>query len=460
MRSVLSYFPDATKDYSSFYEQLTHHYVAGPQSLSYFISIIILPIALLIPPSILSHKALRLLFLPPFYGTIVHAWLAIGGLDVISMTIALWGSALLGFRDGRRFVRIRQKHSNDESHKDQHGAITGMTKQNPEKNDVGFLEESYPDAFLARVRWVLALLVSLRLVGWKIGEKTHDKKQSPQRMSRIAFAQQAISIVALDYLLLDATFLYVKHDPYFTISGIGIDEPFSYQERVPDSVATLQLLPPRPLRSTILAAQVFAMVSGMFYLPVLPASALNAAGILPDEWSPHTWPSFFGNFSAISNRGLRGLWGSWWHQINREFVSTPGSFLIGALSLPRKSLTGYTILVVTSFFFSGVLHTGLIPPKPFSTQMTANEMRLYIALFFWFQVAAITVEGLVERLARQWRPFSMNGWPNRLLVLLWTACWLCICLPLLTDPFREIGYWRHSPIGNGLLQPLHNFIFN
>ena len=438
----------------SFYNHLTNHYVPGPQSLSYLFSIILMPVALLIPPSHLPHRLIRLVLLPTLYANLVHAWFAIGGLDVISMTVALWATVLLGIKDGRQFVRLRYRQTRPLFGAQSKVHHSQKSHQSNEHVGNDCLEEAYPMPLSKRLQWVLTLLTSLRLTDWRIGEERFDRKQLSGGMGKLRFARHATALIVFDFLLLDATFWYVRHDVYFISPGMNIDEAFQNQDFQPAWVTILQVLPPRLVRCTVLAAQVFAMVSGMFYIPTLPAAALNAAGILADEWSPHAWPPFFGEFSAVTKRGLRGLWGDWWHQINRMFVSMPARALADALRLPRRSFIRYTMLVSTSFFLSGILHTGLVPPRPLTTNMTANGMRLCVASFFWVQAAGIAVECVVESWVRRWIPDAIRGLPVRILVLLWVACWLSICLPLLADPFREIGYWHHSPVGSGILQPL------
>ena len=443
----------------AFYHDLTHHYVPGPQSLSYFLAPLFLFLALLVPQSTLSSKTLAALFLPVIYGSAIHAWYVIGAVEVMSVTVVLWATALLGCRDGRTFVRVKWARNPG----GQVEEINGFTDIKAKSLEVAehsgpITEEAHPETLRARIPWVCALLVSLRLTGWRVGDGKHDAAQPAKQLSRSAFARHALAFVLFDFLILDATFLYVRHDPYFTTSDMGIDEPFQNTHRAtPTFIACMQMLPPRLLRCAILAAQVFAMVSGMFYLPTLPASLLNGIGLLPDEWSPHAWPVFFGNFLSIWDRGLRGLWGGWWHQINREFVSSPGKALMEALGLPKRSLVSYALLITTSFLFSGILHMGLIPPEPLVGSMSTSGMRLHVAAFFWVQIPGIVFETMVEGAVRRCMPDDRHRLSTKTIALLWTVAWLCLVLPMLTIPFRDIGYWTTSPVGKGILQPVIDF---
>lgn len=432
-----------SSDLVQFYNHLTRHVVPGPRSISYFIPFLLLPTALLIPPSLMSHRQLYVVFLPLIYAFQIHAWLQIGGLEVISLTLTLWSFVLLVLTDPRmthrRIRLIAQPGSSKDSDKRRHG----------------FVEEVYPKSLAKRISWVLTLLVSLRLAGWKIGDPSHDKTQPASRRNRIAYSRHAFIIIAQAFVILDAASCYVLTDPFFVTPGMSVDEPCPPASKdLPTLLNALRILPPRMLRSTAFAGQVYAMVTSMFYLPTIPVVALNAIGVVPDEWSPHTWPLLFGSFSAVGERGLRGLWGSWWHQVNRTITSAPGREVAKAMGIPTTSTLGYSFLTFSAFFFSGVMHMGMIPPEPASSLMSANMMRLYLGAFFWVQIPAFQIELVVSNIVATSVP-SLPRFPmKRIFVLLWVAGWLLLTLPLLSVSFREMGYWRYFPLPISLFRGL------
>ncbi len=432
----------------AFYEHLTSHIVPGPKSISYFVAIFLLQTALLIPPSILSRWQLCSQFLPLIYACLLHAWIKTGCIDVISMNVALWSLVLLACRDPRRKFRRVHKAREKPGPGDNSAKISGDNLNH-------IWEEPYPSQLSQRVPWIFTLLVSLRLTNWKIGEAAHDRTQPPNRMNRTAFLRYALVHILAGYLILDVTSFYIQTDTYFYHSGMSVDGPLPRTtSSVPAALALLRQLPPRFLRASVLGGQIYAMVTLMFLIPTLPAIALNALELLSDEWSPHTWPIFFGPFSAIAERGIRGLWGSWWHQMNRHLVSTPGRFLANAWGIPRSSLLGYALLTTSAFFFSGVMHMGLVPPEPLHTKASAMEMRLRIAAFFWAQIPAIGVEILVSKILRRLAPKFSTSPLAKFLTMIWVAAWSAIILPILTVPFRELGYWRVYPVPVSIMQGL------
>lgn len=433
----------------NWYNYLTLHIVPEPRSLSFFTLILLLPTALLIPPTVLSHRQLSLLFLPIFLAYGVQTWRANGVLDVITTTGLQWSFVLLACYDPRKdFKRVWWKE-----------VEPGKDPVKERDRSLVVMEQAYPEKFVERLPWVLTLLVSIRLVGWRTGDPPHDKAQpNPQSMTRTAFLKHAVITSVFNYMCLDLSACYARTDPYFTTSGIDVDAPFpQIDPRLGVGGLHLDLvrhLPPRLVRSSTLAAQIHGLIAGGFYPLTIPVIGLNAMGLIPDEWSPHTWPMFFGPFSVVLTKGLRGMWGSWWHQMNRQLHATPGRTLVSITGLDNQSYLGRMIVVVVAFLCSGWMHMGMIPPEPLSTTATPHEMRMTVAVFFWAQPLGIAIEYAAATLLG-WAAPQVKSWLGaRLLRFIWVSTWLCLTLPWLTVPFRELGYWTVYPIPFSVLSGL------
>ncbi|KAL6719054.1 hypothetical protein ACLMJK_003289 [Lecanora helva] len=424
-------------DLEALYTHIITRVVPGPRSPTYLIPFLLFYVALCVPPWTLSHRQLYLTFLPLIYASQIRIAWSDGCMDVISITLTFWSLVLLFWWNPReKWARVWWAEEDSDGKK-------------------RIVEERYPENLGRRMLWVLTLLFSARLTGWKVGIESNDRKQPPPVLSKLAYAKTVVYTVIQGYFILDLTSCYVPTDPYFYTSGMEIDEPFPPPSPdTSDLIVMLRLLPPRLVRCSILAGEIYGSVKGMFLLPALPLLALNALGYWPDHLSPHTWPVFFGNFSAIGERGLRGLWGTWWHGMNRHITATHGRGVIDTLDISSKSTLGYTVIVASAFFFSGLIHTGMIPPYPESSFLSASRMRLCIAGFFWGQVPGIGIETVIAKLAGQYAP-SLVGWPvSKFLVFVWVTAWLCLTLPLLPIAFREIGYWHYHAVPVSMLRGL------
>jgi hypothetical protein len=311
------------------YDYLTRHIVPGPQSVSYIVPLVLLPVALLIPRNILSLWKSRLIFLPVMALCTVHAWWKMDGVDVISVDVLLWALFLLVFQDPvQDFRYVKTFVTHDDEQRQQRASDVPVPTGIPELDDDGNITEqsvlvqsdtpsaaypkdnddgqSYPTALLERSAWVGTLLVSIRLNNWKICAPSHDKGQPPRPAfaSRTSFLLHSIISFARGYIVLDLTRAYIEHDPYFTDPSVPISSSLPF--------GALWLVPPQLLRSMIIGAQAWALIGQMFYLPCLLPVGLHALGLLADDWSPHNWPPYFGSSKVIFMHGVRGFWGQYW----------------------------------------------------------------------------------------------------------------------------------------------------
>lgn len=411
------------------YAYLTHHIVPGPQSVSYFIAIALLPIALLIPQTVLSRWQSICLFMPLMVASTAHAWVQMRGIDVISIDVLLWAFYLLVLKNPWKDFRYVGLLNRREVHTDTSDYEIGAGRP-------------YPLTLRERIPWVGTLLISIRLQGWKTGKHSDDIRQRTtyRTTTRAGFSRQALLSFIRGYLVLDLTRAYHIHDPYFTDLNISVDSHLPFSEPT-------GLLLPRIFRSCVMGAEVWALISQFIYTPCIILVGLNALHWLPDEWSPHTWPPLFGDPMLILERGVRGLWGQYWHQAMRAFTSAPGEAVADLLRLKQKRLARYAMVVMISFGLSGVIHMGLVPPEPLCASMAVNEIRLHVAGFFWLQPFAITVEICAVRVLRVLvQPqFLDTGTGNRLTMvanMIWLMFWFSLCLPIFGEAARQLGYWR------------------
>ncbi|KAK3707557.1 hypothetical protein LTR37_012052 [Vermiconidia calcicola] len=386
------------------YHHLTHHIVPGPQSFSYFITFILLPIALLIPRTTLSTWQNIAIFLPAMTVATFDAWWKMGGVDVISVDALLWAAYMLWFADPwEDFIYVRRTTAmggggDDGAEGIRHSRNPGMTgskslvendRTAPLSTDAAsnsFHEQQYPSSLAERISWVGTLLVSICLNNWKIGRPSHDRLQPapPAFSARIPFVKQTLLSVLRGFLVLDLTRAYINYDAYFSDPTVSISSALPFQQ--------LNWIPPQLLCSAIIGAQAWALISQMFYLPCLLPVGLNALGLLSDEWSPHTWPPYYGSPRIIFLDGVRGFWGDYWHRSMRAFSIAPGYAIADSLGLRGRSLIRYAIITTVAFGLSGFIHTGLVPPEPLHATISVNIIRMHVAAFFWLQPLAILAE--------------------------------------------------------------------
>lgn len=358
----------------------------------------------------------------------MHAWQQMGCVDVISVDVLLWAFYLLVLKDPWKDFKY-----------------IGVSRQAPDNTEVpinnGIQDgSSYPASLSERWSWVGVLLSSIRLNGWTTGSDSHDSYQIRFRqrktITRAAFAKRALVSFIRGYLILDLTCAYQSHDPYFKDLSVSISSPLPFSG-----------FPPRFLRALVMGAQVWALISQFIYLPCCILVVLNAANWIPDEWSPHTWQPLFGDIRIVFHRGVRGLWGQYWHQSMRPLTSGPGEATADLLRLKQKGVIRTAIVTTVAFGLSGIIHTGLVPPEPLFANIDANHVRILVASFFWLQSVIIVLEVLIGTVVAWTIGLeTFEAGVGKVVKMLANALvflfWFTATLPIFGEAARQLGYWR------------------
>lgn len=443
------------------YFRLVNTVVPGPQSWTYFVPHILLPVSFLLPPHILSHDAQVTLIFPIILASTIHAVTAMKGPDVISMDTLWWSLYFLVLKNPRRdFQRVREQEGGPRSKLDEVDGVT--TRPSSHVAEHGKLVDwPYPSFAISRLKWTLALLLERPLTSWKIGQVSHDARVSPPyiKQSRFKFVKDILSILVPALLLfmpLSLRIHAIEHQNELSVvPGLPRNSNFDTfplsQAPAWSILRTLhQILPAGPLKSLNLGLFLYSFLVlgflGVYLIPPLLSCLISPASGTTHTWSPHLWPRpHFGPFAAVLDTGLRGLWGSWWHQQMRHAVSEPGRWFSDRCGLRRGTLR-YGIICTSAFLLSGITHMGLVPPDIEG----AWRLRLLIGGFFFAQPLGILAEVMViEKILRQVEA-TINHSRMRIMIvrtlrLCWVLLFMSLPLALLGEPFEELGYWNIWP---------------
>lgn len=319
---------------------------------AHFTAHILLHAALLTPPSVLSHGRLAAFFLPMIWA--LHISTLNHGLGYVAAIHTLWATELLLFRNPRQDFAIihsgkpplspvDNKLSSDRAsdEKKDSGADAGLDRATAaveeteakikdrtraqisagESHRIAWTEQ-FPHAFWRRFIWVSNLVVSFRYIGWSTStsQAVLYSSQPPPKAtkSRTIFILQKLLLMGLCLGILDVTNFYQYFDPYFQVE-YSIDDPFPRRLNGFFIRNHLICLSPRLVRIAAFVSQQFATFSLLGAIPAVLFVTLGGLGLVSDFWGrPENWHSLMGNPLAIARRGLRGVWGSFWHQLLRN----------------------------------------------------------------------------------------------------------------------------------------------
>jgi hypothetical protein len=448
----------SSAEFKELYFELITTIIPGPASWSYLVPIVLLPLGLLVPPSVLSHGQLCAVILPISIVATIHAWQALGSNDVISTDTLYLTLFLYFFKDPRQDFR-RVLRTTDQQTKNGKVPDTSTSSINRNKTDedvpsdpraVAF--EVYPQTFTGRLTWATLLPQSRPLHDWIIGEPGHDRRvlkpfQHPSRLEFMIEIMSRLSLVPLIFLPLSKQL--TAHDPYFSDPTWSIFGPYGVDQSNGGRIVTVlrNSIPAFILRPMAITMYAYSLLLCLFLPPMLIVLLLNALRLISDTWSPHTWRPHFGPFSAIARHGVRGFWGRWWHQQMRHIVAEPGRWVARKIGLkdegPQKTVK-YMLICVSAFTLSGITHSGMVPPKPKWATVDASELRTSLAGFFWVQPVGIAFELFLLEPALRRLPASIRHL-QVLLRVLWTVAFICFSCTFLVLPFGQLGYWNIVP---------------
>ncbi|KAL8639399.1 MAG: hypothetical protein Q9228_003566 [Teloschistes exilis] len=314
-----------------------------------------------------------------------------------------------------------------------------------------YIWQSLPATFVHRCDFIMDLVTNFRGLRWThqvpgtlpppvhIREVLTDPAPPPPLPPHKYPSHRSLLISSLQrFILCSLTldgFKYVASlDPYFFAQGTSSPSPF-----------------PAPRTTRLVISVFFAYASLLNIFLLAPLGLACALG--PRALGPHasTWlyPPYFGPLRQISEKGLAGLWGGWWHQLFRYAFETAGEFIGGTcLRLPKKSVPGSVVRVTAAFVCSGILHacasyTSILPSHPIKGSF----------LFFALQPVGIVGQRalsiwLKKEGYREAIPPWMRGVGNVAVVLVW--CWLTG--PLIADDFAAVGIWLYEPLPISLIR--------
>ncbi|PVH82036.1 hypothetical protein DL98DRAFT_587045 [Cadophora sp. DSE1049] len=426
---------------------------------------VLLHTALLTPPTVLSHAKLAGAFLPLIWSCHIYTWSF--GLGYIASVHALWATELLLFRNPRKdfallhfgnpppppappvaVVEEEKKDDSEEEIVDVTSASISTDRsyiKNPSPTTNGSHQlawtEPYPSSWYKRFIWVSKLVISFRYISWATSSNQtvlySSQPPPPSSKSRTTFVIQKHLLIAFCIGIMDVTNLYQYFDPYMQIET-SIDEAFPRRLGGFFAKYHLDFLSPRFVRIIVLGLQQYSVFTLIGAIPAALFVSLGGVGLVDDFWGRvENWPSVMGSPLAISQRGLRGFWGGFWHQLFRNLLTGPGKAVCRALDLPERSTTKYAIQVTVAFTISSALHSATLPRN------IPNVSAMRYASFFWMNGACVLYEIILVRAAAL---LDLNGprplWASiglAFLRVVWVGTVLYHTVPVIEDELTRVS---------------------
>jgi hypothetical protein len=233
------------------------------------------------------------------------------------------------------------------------------------------------------------------------------------------------------YLVLDVLKTLLMKDPYYVFG------PNTYA--LPPHLKDLTPFQLKLFRQCLNSFTVIIALEMVFMLVPLSMCLLLGPSIVGLRGEAWHYPSTWGSFSNILNKGLNGLWGGWWHQTFRFVFAAPTNYLIEKGYLKARSTEAKLCALCFAFGISGILHTcGSI------TQLVKTNP-WQAPVFFMSQALGILIQSTVCGYLRPHighLPKVVRQAGN----VLFTWTWLWYTGWLLVDDFARGGIWMWEPL--------------
>jgi hypothetical protein len=328
-----------------------------------------------------------------------------------------------------------------------------------EKEAWEYYWQPYPDKLSERIPWVMDLLINFRYPGWNcqipplpspppaiqrsLGDDVSESSKTGRSVTgllrfdtRRALFRHQVPKFIMGYILLDILKVVMMKDPYFIFG------PTSYA--LPPHVANLSPTVLLLTRQAITGLAIVTSLEMVFLFPTI-GILLFPTGTFGLQGEPYYYSTMWGSLSNILNKGLNGLWGSWWHQIFRFAFSAPTNYLIKNGYVKAKSPAARICAMVFAFGISGVLHMG-----GSYTQFPKTKI-WHPVVFFSLQALGIVIQSTFCATFHS-QIKSLPKWLRRTGNGVYTLLWFHKTAPWLADDFARGGVWLYEPIPISLLR--------
>ncbi|KAG5950129.1 hypothetical protein E4U53_005456 [Claviceps sorghi] len=306
--------------------------------------------------------------------------------------------------------------------------------------------------FSQRLGWVMDLVFSMRGSGWNFSISTIPRPAIPRiiqdnakvdvgSVPRETASGYSHPVTARDllwtfltksllsYVVLDFISLQMKADPYFLV---GPDSEYE----LPPHLAGKSPLRLSFCRRLYALVAVLVTITYFFYFSSLAQYYIYKT-FFPSRAFLWNFPSMFGGFSEVLDRGLAGWWGSWWHQTFRMVFLAPSVYLLKRGYLKRGTAAANLFGFFVTFFQSGVVHAaGSYTTVPHTKPL--NQM-----WFFLLQGLGIVVQQYLSLALRSIAP-EMPRAVRRCGNLAFTISWLFVTSPVFLDDLFACAVSLHE----------------
>ena len=441
----MSNHPSSPQDVIDSYQIQWEQAIASQNLLPFIFPYSVSNYGLLILYLLYSHTRLAQKLKYPILAAIV--WLSIATMSrcrtlsldygvligIMSSWCIVWSCTLMIFnnphRDFYRLVKALQKsHRRDtrQTREAHHALENPNPNRAPENLRTGqqtghpdYVSEGMPDTFWKRLGWTLDLITSLRGLHWSWRSTRIPPISSFRARPTQSRPFHAALWLIFIYLGLDAINIIGKTDPYFWGIINPLESYLSMSHTYHIFITFLNLM--------------FANLA-VFNIPPLLCVHILGPRIVGSFGEPSMYSTAPGPIQAILENGLQGFWNSWWHQMFRFGLSSPGVWLVDRLGIGRSSAIAKVLRIAVAFALSGMVHAcGCYTQWP-----ATSSFKLFLS--FMLQPVGMIVQDMIALAVGE------SSRVGRVLKPAFVVFWLWLTFGFALDEYARGGMWLVEPL--------------
>jgi len=324
-----------------------------------------------------------------------------------------------------------------------------------------YVWQERPREFFHLVDWSTDLMTTFRGINWNIRVplKTYvvpPPEGDPPRLSAEAqrlnegalqrLQRSSIRNFFIYYITIDILKTFMMTDPYWLgLTTLESPSPWAWLARLNEVVpfATKFFRLGTSMAAVVTALTLIFSLNPLFFGTILPYLLGEKLFTITKSPLLEVWmyPPQWGNmFTTLCNKGLAGMWSTWWHQMFRYGISEPARWLIEQLNISPRSQIGRAIQLFVAFGLTASIHAAassttfsIIPGRPW-----------HPFIFFTSQAVGILVQTEAARRLNKMTelPKIVRQTGNFLFVFVF----LWYTGPYLSDDFARCQIWLFEPV--------------
>jgi hypothetical protein len=348
--------------------------------------------------------------------------------------------------------------------KHMNGLIEPKESSTSLEDDNKLIWQSFPaHSFWQRLDWVMDLMTTFRGATWNFripnlpdlpaevqermgsvqhNHQHHSGSEGSVNEKKTALVRASLRNLFIAYIMLDILKTISLHDPFFR-GLVEAPAPAQFPWLLKSSPVLL-----RCYRLILTQLCIYWALFSIFQLAPLFFVGLLGSNLIGPRGEYWAYPSEWGSYWSVFERGLAGWWGQWWHQTFRFGFDASSKRIVTLCGMNPRSRLGKITRLFIAFSISGFLHASASHTSIGDTQPIRGPFLFFFLQPFGIIAEAAIAKGLTATGVSQRMPTSVC----HVAKFVFVHVWFYHTAPLLVEDVAKGGQLLYEPVPISLLR--------